>query len=252
MAFEWLDKWAENNWNNKSKAGKVKTAYGVATLPFMPAFTGMYGAKLGHDLGRALEVSGYDVDPKRFAKIGSALGAAGGLASWAYPSVNIGLNPLMNAALGSSLLEEYDVPRHIATAAEHIDPLNVNRKMDNVPFWDRVIRGLADPSLMTDAAIGVRDLPGIGDVLRLPVIRDIYKQGAAKAISGASKLRSRINPEYNYYEPEDLQGTDAEGKPRGLDRTPLEDWGKQTAISFINPKDWVDSYVSLWDTLTGE
>ena len=134
MAYEWFDKWAEKNWNNKSKAGKIKTAYGVATWPFAPAFTGMYGAKLGHDLGKALQVSGYDVNPERFAKAGSAIGALGGLASWVHPAVNIGINPLMNAALGSSLLEEYDVPYHISTAAEHIDPLGINRKMDNVPF----------------------------------------------------------------------------------------------------------------------
>ena len=205
MAYEWFNKWVEDNWKKQGKLGKARTAYGVGTGPFQPAFVGLYGHELGSDLGKALQASGFNVDPDRFAQIGGVIGALGGAASLKSPNVTAVINPLMNAALGASLLKQYHADEHLGSALEDLDLLGVNRKMDNVPFWDRVTLASSNPYMLTDLALALKDAPGAGNLFKL-IPEDTYNKYASKLISDASWLRHRTLPSKypNIVKPEHL------------------------------------------------
>lgn len=267
MAYEWANQENRDKLKRGAKESfnKAVKGFDYAARPFQPVFVGEYLADLFKNAAKAAQVSGIDVDPKAAAQLGGGIGAGVGAISALTPKLNIAINPLMQSALGASLLDQYRVSENLANIAEYIDPLGVNRNNDNVSFWDRAALGLSDPGLLMDVALAIKDSPTpVGWLINsTPFTRDTYKYGAAKGISEISKARARYNPEkYNYYEPEDLYGVEyvpdesREGvhvKPQyiGLNQTPLKDWLWETGKAMFDPREWWKSGQKLGNTVAG-
>lgn len=267
MAYEWANQENRNKLKRGAKKGFDKTVKGFdyAARPFQPVFVGEYLADLFNNAAKAAQVSGFDTDPKAAAQLGGGIGAGVGAVSAMTPKLNVAVNPLMQSALGASLLEKYRVSENLANIVEFVDLLGINRNNDNVPFWDRVALGLSDPGLLMDTALAIKDSPTpVGWLINsTPFTRDTYKYGVAKNISEISKLRAKYNPDrYNYYEPEDLYGVDyvpdesQEGihvKPQyiGLDQTPFKDWLWETGKAMFDPREWWKSSQKLSNTVAG-
>ena len=281
MAYEWANQETRDKLESRDKLkrgakknfNRAVKGFDYAARPFQPVFVGEYLADLFKNAAEAAQASGFDIDPKAAARLGGGIGAGVGAVSAMIPKINVAVNPLMQSALGASLLEKYRASENLANIVEHIDPLGINKNNDNVPFWDRVALGFSDPGLLMDTALAIKDIPSpISALINLtPYTQNAYKHGAASIISDISKSRARYNPEkYNYYEPEDLYGFELvpdesrEGyvKPQyiGLDQTPFKDWLWETGKSMFDPREWKNAakawtktvyddqvYHSLWD-----
>lgn len=205
---------------------KLGTAIKVPATGLNVFFSAGLGGETGKNIGKALEVSGVETNPKNWERAGILTGAALPLISPIAPYVG----SYFAGDMVGNLANAYGADRHLANTLELVDPLQVS----NTSFWDRWAK-FKDNDLSPMALNGaqfVRDfnplsqIPWVEDTLNEYVVNPLAQNTYKELPPGLAKVLAR--------------------------RSPGKQWLKNIGSALIDKDTYIQGATHMWDTLFGD